>query len=43
MAQKRAKAAGMKSLGVGPYYQTLGADYEARTLGTAIEWDEILG
>ena len=37
-----AKAAGMKSLGVGPYYQTLGAEYMARTLAERIDWDKIL-
>lgn len=37
-----AKAAGMKSLGVGPYYQTLGATYEARTLKQPIDWDAVL-
>lgn len=36
-----AKKAGMKSLGVGPYYQTLGADYEARTLANEIDWRKI--
>lgn len=38
-----AKAAGMKSLGVGPYYDSLGADYKARTLKQEIDWDMILG
>ena len=37
-----AKAAGMKSLGVGPLYQTLGADYQAKSLGDEIDWDSIL-
>ena len=37
-----AKAAHMKSLGVGPYYPTLGADYEARTLADVIDWSKIL-
>ncbi len=38
-AAKRAK---MCSLGVGPYYETLGADYEARDLGTVNNWNQIL-
>lgn len=37
-----AKAAGMKSLGVGPYYRTLGATYEAANLDAEIDWDSIL-
>ncbi len=37
-----AKAAGMKSLGVGPYYKVLGADYQAETLLSDINWEEIL-
>ena len=37
-----AGAAGMKSLGVGPYYHSLGADYEATGLDDEIEWDRIL-
>lgn len=37
-----AKAAGMKSLGVGPYHQTLGADYEATNLAAEIDWERIL-
>ena len=37
-----AKAAGMKSLGVGPYYQSLSATYEAIGLDTYIPWETIL-
>ncbi|MBQ6889327.1 MAG: beta-phosphoglucomutase [Lachnospiraceae bacterium] len=37
-----AKAAGMKSLGVGPYYETLKADYEARTLKAVDDWNIVL-
>lgn len=38
-----AKAAGMKSLGVGPYYMTLGASYAATGLNAAtIDWEKIL-
>ncbi|MDO5572759.1 MAG: beta-phosphoglucomutase [bacterium] len=37
-----AKAAGMKSLGVGPYYQSLGATYEATGLDAPIVWEELL-
>ncbi|MDE6054428.1 MAG: beta-phosphoglucomutase [Lachnospiraceae bacterium] len=37
-----AKAAGMKSLGVGPYYQELGATYQARGLNEVTEWDRML-
>lgn len=37
-----AKAAGMKSLGVGPYYASLGADYAAPDLSAAIAWELIL-
>lgn len=37
-----AKAAGMKSLGVGPYYQSLGATYEATGLDTDIPWQTII-
>ncbi|MCM1210750.1 MAG: beta-phosphoglucomutase [Blautia sp.] len=37
-----AKAAGMKSLGVGPYYQTLGATYQARGLDEVTGWDDLL-
>jgi beta-phosphoglucomutase len=37
-----AKAAGMKSLGVGPFYTSLGADYEAPDLSAGINWERIL-
>lgn len=37
-----AKAAGMKSLGVGPYYQELGATYQARSLNEVTDWDSML-
>lgn len=37
-----AKAAGMKSLGVGPFYRTLGADYCARGLAEVHNWEELL-
>ncbi|MBO5146305.1 MAG: beta-phosphoglucomutase [Lachnospiraceae bacterium] len=37
-----AKAAGMKSLGVGPFYQELGATYAARGLNDVHNWDELL-
>lgn len=37
-----AKAAGMKSLGVGPYYKTLRATYEATGLDARITWKTIL-
>jgi beta-phosphoglucomutase len=37
-----AKAANMKSLGVGPEYEQLGADYEAPTLQNEIDWGSIL-
>lgn len=37
-----AKAAGMKSLGVGPEYRKLGADYEAPGLDSRIDWDSLL-
>lgn len=37
-----AKAAGMKSLGVGPYYKSLGATYEATGLDADIPWKAIL-
>jgi len=36
------KAAGMKSLGVGPYYQSLQADYKARNLQQVENWEKIL-
>lgn len=38
-----AKAAGMKSLGVGSYHKTLGADYCAEHLASDIDWEEVLG
>lgn len=37
-----AKAAGMKSLGVGPYYESLGAAYQKRGLDADIDWEQIL-
>lgn len=37
-----AKAAGMKSLGVGPYYESLGATYQSKGLDEPIEWERIL-
>lgn len=37
-----AKAGGMKSLAVGPLYQTMGADYCARDLADNVDWDTIL-
>lgn len=37
-----AKAAGMKSLGVGPYYKELGATYAARGLDEVDNWEELL-
>ncbi|MDF2538988.1 MAG: beta-phosphoglucomutase [Herbinix sp.] len=37
-----AKAAHMKSLGVGPEYKQLGADYESLTLLSEVDWDKIL-
>lgn len=37
-----AKAGGMKSLGVGPYYDTLGADACAPSLAAEIDWDKLL-
>jgi len=37
-----AAAGGMKSLGVGPFYQSLGADYEAAALCKVDAWEEIL-
>lgn len=37
-----AKAGGMKSLGVGPFHQDLGADFHSRTLATVKEWRDIL-
>lgn len=37
-----AKAGGMKSLGVGPFHDELGADFHSRTLATVENWEEIL-
>ncbi len=37
-----AKAAKMKSLGIGPEYKLLGADYESLTLQSEVEWNFIL-
>lgn len=37
-----AKAGGMKSLAVGPLYQTMGADYCAKDLADHVDWDTIL-
>lgn len=37
-----ATAAGMKSLGVGPYYKELGATYEARGLEYVNNWNDLL-
>jgi beta-phosphoglucomutase len=37
-----AKAAQMRSLGVGPYYKTLGADYQSETLLSEVNWNDIL-
>jgi beta-phosphoglucomutase len=37
-----AKSGGMRSLGVGPAYQTLGADFAERSLATVKAWEEIL-
>jgi beta-phosphoglucomutase len=37
-----AKAAHMKSLGVGPEYKQLGADYESLTLQSEVDWNMIL-
>jgi beta-phosphoglucomutase len=37
-----AKAANMKSLGVGPEYRQLGADYESLTLQSEVDWNKIL-
>mgnify|MGYP003210145120 CR=1 FL=1 len=38
-----AKAAGMKSLAVGPYYEKLGATYQAPGLYAVNDWKEMLG
>lgn len=37
-----AKAAGMRSLAVGPEYQELGADYCSKTLLTVEDWSKVL-
>lgn len=37
-----AKAGGMKSLAVGPFYKTLGGDYEAENLKAEVDWETIL-
>lgn len=37
-----AKAGGMRSLGVGPFFDALGADFAAPSLGEVRNWDEIL-
>lgn len=37
-----AKSAGMKSLGVGPYFSSLEADYQFHSLKENIDWDNIL-
>lgn len=37
-----AKRGGMKSLGVGPFHETIGADYNSRSLETVKNWREIL-
>ena len=37
-----AAAGGMKSLGVGPFYQSLHADYEAPALCKVEDWESIL-
>lgn len=37
-----AKAGGMKSLGVGPLNEELGADFNSQTLATVTNWREIL-
>lgn len=37
-----AKAGNMKSLGVGPFHEELGADFHSRTLATVDNWEEIL-
>jgi beta-phosphoglucomutase len=37
-----ARAAGMKSLGVGPEYQLLGADYAVPGFKSDIDWDRLL-
>lgn len=37
-----AKAGGMQSLGVGPFFDALGADFAAPSLGEVENWDEVL-
>lgn len=37
-----AKKGNMRSLGVGPFYHTLGADYSAGSLGEVRDWEVIL-
>lgn len=37
-----AKRGGMRSLGVGPFHATLGADFDAEGLGTVENWSEVL-
>ena len=37
-----AKRGGMRSLGVGPFHATLGADFEAKGLGSVENWSEVL-
>ena len=37
-----AKRGGMKSLGVGPFHEELGADFHSETLATVENWREIL-
>ena len=37
-----AKAGGMLSLGVGPFFETLGADFSAPSLADVNAWDDIL-
>jgi len=38
-----AKAANMRTLGVGPEHRQLGADYASLTLQSEVDWNEILG
>lgn len=37
-----AAAGGMRSLGVGPFHETLGADFHAADLRAVVDWEEIL-
>lgn len=37
-----AKAGGMRSLGVGPFFDALGADFAAPSLGEVTNWDDVL-